>query len=228
MKKNKLDIIIPTIYAKFNENILVDLCVESIKQNTDPKRINILVCEGSAGFAKTINKALQETCNDVILFNDDILITDPDWLDKLESYPGDVKGCKLLYPDGTIQHAGGILRRDGAGINLGQDSLDLGQFDQVYEPVFVCFAATYIARRVIDKIGLLDEQFTVGYYEDGDYCLRAKAAGFKVNYVPVPIIHLHSKTTGSLPNLREILRNNHGLFLKKWFEIKNGRLVLRK
>jgi GT2 family glycosyltransferase len=61
---------------------------------------------------------------------------------------------------------------------------------QPFEPDWIAFACALIRREVIERVGLLDEGYFM-YFEDVDYCRRARAAGFKVLYWPeAKVVHL--------------------------------------
>jgi len=103
-----------------------------------------------------------------------------------------VMGPQLLNPDGTLQPSGGVFPTPGSTIAelLGLHRLtgrprygtrrDYSLAAQVDE---VSGAAMVIARPVLDGLGGLDENFPLGY-EDVDFCLRARRAGWQVHYVP--------------------------------------------
>jgi GT2 family glycosyltransferase len=123
-----------------------------------------------------------------LLLNNDVEITDEKWLENLiGGFESDnqigIVGCKLLYPNGKIQHSGGIINLSG-GHNRGEGEKDTGQYDKIEFFNFVTGAVLMIKSDVIYKIGLLDEGFTPLYYEDVDWCVRARLFGYKVAYTP--------------------------------------------
>ena len=137
----------------------------------------------------------------IVLLNDDTQV-DPSWLEALyksaESHDNaGILGCKLLYPDRkTIQHAGGWLEPNGLSHHRGYGEEDSGQFNTEEECEYVTGAAFAIKREMIRKIGLLDDGFFPIYFEEIDYCARAKKAGFQILYVPeAVVIHHESRTT---------------------------------
>jgi len=138
----------------------------------------------------------------ILLLNNDVAIADPKWLDKLievASRDGKIGivGCKLLYPDGRIQHAGirfaGSRITFGAG-HIGYGERDVGQYDRVYEVQGITGACMLIKSEVLKEVGLLDERFTPYWYEDVDYSLRA-GKKFKIMFVgTTKVIHLEGST----------------------------------
>jgi GT2 family glycosyltransferase len=101
-------------------------------------------------------------------------------------------GCKLVYPTGRIQHAGGWIKPWGMG-HYGNNEKDRGQYNEVKETDYVTGAAFLIKREVIEKIGLLDEGFSPYFREEVDFCFRARKAGYKIFYYPKStIVHYTS------------------------------------
>ncbi|MCK4553260.1 glycosyltransferase family 2 protein [Candidatus Pacearchaeota archaeon] len=169
------------------------------------KKIDITITKGSSGFSKVYNigarRALKNYAPDyVLLLNDDTEVTDRSWLKKMiEVGESDEKigvlGCKLIYPDGSLQNIGGYVREWEITKNMDESK------KQVFEVDHVMGAFILIKRKVIDKIGLLDEIYNPYLLEDTDYCLRAKEKGFKIVSVPcVKIIHKKGKTVDTSPN----------------------------
>jgi hypothetical protein len=108
-----------------------------------------------------------------------------------------IAGCKLLYPDGNrIQHAGGILRYPLAlPDHYGFRQLDAGQFDEMRDVDYVTGAAVLARRDLLTQLGGFDEGFSPAYFEETDLCFRARAAGWRVVYVPQAVaVHLESST----------------------------------
>ena len=140
-----------------------------------------------------------------VLVNPDVEAP-PDWLGTLvAAMVADprigVAGCLLCDADGTVQHAGGRVNAPIALTDhLGRGEVAAARFTAaggaaVTDVDYVIGAAMAIRRAVRARIGGLDETFFL-YYEDVDYCLRARAAGFRVVYVPTPpVIHHESVTT---------------------------------
>ena len=159
----------------------------------------------NAGFSKANNQgiryALSQDAKYVVLLNNDVEITDERWLDELISIAESdskigILGCKLVFPNGILQHAGGLIKLK-VPYHRGENQKDIGQYDHV-EPVdYVTGAALMIKTEVIYKIGLLDEEFTPLYYEDTDWCVRAKLYGYTVLYTPKPALIHHCGASSS-------------------------------
>ncbi len=142
----------------------------------------------------------------VLLLNDDVAPGRADWLSAMVAHLRDkrvgVVGAKLLYPDRTVQHAGVIMGLDGvaehAGRLLGRDSPGpAGLFTLDREVSAVTGACMLTRRRVFDALDGLDESFARAF-NDVDYCLRARAAGWGVVLsAKSPLIHHESLSYGS-------------------------------
>lgn len=107
-----------------------------------------------------------------------------------------VVGCKIFYPDGrTIQHAGGKLDLPlGFTHHYGRGEPDTGAWDKPQSVDYVTGAALAFRREVVERIGLLDEGFWPGYFEDVDFCLRTRNAGYVVLYIPDAVL-THAEST---------------------------------
>ncbi|RME35162.1 MAG: glycosyltransferase family 2 protein [Thermoflexia bacterium] len=152
------------------------------------------------GFAGGCNTGLQAAQGDVLVLLNQDAIPQPGWLssivEALRNPQVGVVGCKLLYPDGeTIQHAGGWIEWPlGLAHHFGRGEKDNGQWDEPGEVDYVTGAAMAFWRDVLQKVGLMDEGFWPGYFEDADFCFRAREAGYKVCYVPSAVA-FHAETT---------------------------------
>jgi GT2 family glycosyltransferase len=168
------------------------------------------------GFAGGNNLAMREAGGDfLVLLNDDTEVR-PGWLGALaraarENPRAGVLGCKLLYPDGkTVQHAGGTIKPNGSTHHVGYEKPDDGSFDQTMACDYVTGAAFAIRREVLDKIGPLDEKYFPIYFEEVDYCWRARRAGYQVLYVPGSVVVHHESRTQARYSFRFIHRYNCG------------------
>ena len=179
-----------------------DRSVEYVKKKFP--YIDIVVNNSNGGFSKNNNKAIKYAIQKykpdyIMLLNNDIIITDDLWLNKLVNIAKPnprigIVGCKLSYPSGKIQHAGMEIGYYGAR-NIGRGKDDFSEFNYVKEVEGVTFAAVLINKEVIKKIGLFDENFFMGF-EDVDYYLRTTKAKFKIYYSGnVKLIHLEGFTS---------------------------------
>lgn len=119
------------------DNASADGSVEMVRDNFP--QVESIINSENAGFSKANNHgirlALEKGARQILLLNNDVEITDVKWLGKfsdvLESDPKiGIVGCKLLYPDGTIQHAGGVIDLR-VPYHRGECAKDTGQYDKV-------------------------------------------------------------------------------------------------
>jgi len=156
-------------------------------------------------YSALINAAIPHVTTPYILvFNDDITVMDPDWLLAMMEHAQrpevGIVGAKLLYPDGTIQHAGVILGPFGGSVHVykrlqGDDPGYLDVPDVVRNFSAVTFACALIDRNVFDAVGGLDEEHFPVAFNDTDFCLRAREAGFEVIYTPHAALYHHESLT---------------------------------
>ncbi len=166
--------------------------------------------ERFGGIARTnnfgIKYALKKYKPDYILmYNTDMLVEDGLWLSKLvelaesDSSTGMV-GCKLLFPNGRIQHAGMVIGSDPH--NRGWGERDGGQYDKVEEVSGITGALALIRGSVFRKVGFFDENFYNGM-DDADFCIRVRDNGFKILYDgEVSIVHFEGFASTNSPNQR--------------------------
>ena len=159
------------------------------------------------GFVRGNNVVINQIAEgDILLLNNDMIIEQPDWLDKLQrcAYEDDktgIVGCRLINEKNHLLHVGTYIYPETCwGQQIGGDVIgvrqpDYNQYNTTREVQGVVFACAYIKREVIDKIGGLNEAF-FSYFEDTDYCLRAKEAGFNtVCCGDVTLIHYQNVST---------------------------------
>jgi GT2 family glycosyltransferase len=136
-----------------------------------------------------------------VIMNDDLLTKDNEILNKfvaaVEKERAGVAGCKFLFPDGRIQNA--AFERTTHPVSRGIAEQDRGQYGKTEEVFSVIGVFMLITKDTLKKVGLFDERLFG--YEDIDYCVRAREAGFKVLYIgSVRITHLAGFTHSSTVN----------------------------
>jgi GT2 family glycosyltransferase len=141
----------------------------------------------AAGVNKGIKKALKNGAEKILIINPDIRLGGLERLERL----GDVEGAVLKFRRGseTVYDFGGKVnwwlgRCTHLEISQG---LPLLSKERPFKADYVSGAFMVVDRKVFEKIGLFDERFFL-YFEDVDFCLRAKEAGFKVTVNPKIII----------------------------------------
>lgn len=178
------------------DNGSIDSSVDMIRRNFS--WIKLIENEVNLGFAKANNQgikhALREGADYILLLNNDTKVIRGDWLTRMvevaEASPDvGIVGCKLIFTDRRIQHAGCRINVRGA-FNIGTGQRDDGTYDEIKDVDCIIGAAFMIKRSVVQKIGLLDERFSPAFLEETDYCVRASMAGYRIIYNPrTTIIH---------------------------------------
>lgn len=188
-----------------------------------PKEVEIILIHDKEreGMSKVFNKYFTGE-DDLILWHAD-MYAEEGWYEKLMTYKDfDIRGMKLVYPDGSIQHYGGFIRKDGVGFHPHQFCLDI-YLDTPIETAFVTWGGVYIKKEVIKEIGKIDEAYYQSYYGDVDYCFKAHQKGFKVGVVPVKIVHEESlDTLKNKEELKQTIQKNWSYFKAKWMSVLAG------
>ena len=198
---------------------------------TDP-RVRVLSCPGPFNYSAINNKAIAESRGEILLLlNNDILIRHPGWLSAMVAQAvrpevGAV-GAKLLYNNGTIQHAGVILGVGSiepvAGHAYERTAADapgyLNHLRIARNMSAVTAACLAIRRRVFDEVGGFDEQSLPVAFNDVDLCLKLKANGYQIIWTPLAeLTHLESLSRGSdlRPEAIECFRRAIAHMQKTW------------
>jgi GT2 family glycosyltransferase len=186
-------------------------------------RVTVLAQETNGGFAVACNAGARVAADaDYVVFLNNDTVPVAGWLDALVdtavAHPeAGAVGARLLFPDGTVQHA---------GIAIGQDRWPHhiyagfpGEHPAVTRPkqVIAATAACLLVRRqVFELLGGFDTAFHNGY-EDVDFCLRMGEAGHEIQYCPKSVVtHLESVTRWSDQPVST--EPNDRLFRERWSE----------
>jgi O-antigen biosynthesis protein len=199
-----------TTYTPF-EIIVVD------NQSTDPRtleylavmerdgRIRVVRYDAPFNYSAINNLAVREARGEVVvLLNNDVEVIEPEWLAELTSQalrPGTgAVGAKLLYPDGTIQHAGVIMGILGIAGHVFRQlpRTAPGYFGraQLVQNLSGCTAACLAVRRsTYLEVGGLEETHLRVAFNDVDFCLRLCAAGYRNVYTPYAELYHHESVS---------------------------------
>ncbi len=234
----KFSIIIPVCG---NEKLTRE-CLASVSENSSDHEI-IIVDNGSTppldyfskiihneknlGFPIAVNQGIKAATGEVIIvLNNDTIVT-PGWLEKFETHLQnyDIVGPVSNSVSGSqqISYDGSSALSDIYSFSEQLSGNKKGAIFPWHRLVFFCAA---IKRSVIDKIGLLDEQFSPGNFEDDDFCLRAIEAGFKLGIAEDVFIYHIGSVTHKSENIdfQNLMATNLAKFQAKWPEWKYQRL----
>lgn len=188
--------------------------------------VKILTNQTNLGFSKSCNLGAKAANGKYLVFLNNDTIPLPGWLEKLlatmNSHPdAGVVGCKLLYPDNTVQHCGASMNHDGSFFRhqykfLHRDHPLVNRFRELDAVTAACFITP---RELFLKLGGFDEQYINGC-EDMDYCTSVRNAGYKIYYNPESeMYHLESQT----PRTNNKEKENFARYMSKWgaWQMKN-------
>ena len=178
------------------------------------------------GFLKNCNQAAARARGDYILFLNNDTKVHENWLEPLvrlmrEDSTIGMTGSKLVYPDGRLQEAGGIIWSDASGWNYGRlDDPDRPEYNYVRETDYISGAAIMIRADLWREIGGFDELYAPAYCEDSDLAFEVRRHGCRVVYQPQSVVtHFEGISNGTDvegTGLKRYQKVNQEKFRKKW------------
>ncbi|WP_431211969.1 glycosyltransferase [Puia sp. P3] len=177
------------------------------------------------GYIKNVNNAASHARGRFILtLNNDTTVT-RGWLSSLvDVMDRDPKaglvGSKLVYPNGLMQEAGGIIWRDASGWNYGREgNPEAPEYNYLKEVDYVSGASNLIRKEIWDRLKGLDERYVPAYFDDSDLAFSIRGLGYKTVYQPLSVvIHYegmaHGTDTSSGTKKYQVV--NREKFIEKW------------
>jgi GT2 family glycosyltransferase/glycosyltransferase involved in cell wall biosynthesis len=242
--KPKVSIIIPV----FNQLAVTLGCLKSIYDHTHGSDHEVVVVDDlseeatsnclqrveglrllrnttNQGFLRSSNAGAAAARGEYLLFlNNDTEVTSG-WLEMLlrvfELRPdAGLVGAKLLFPDGRLQEAGGIMWRDASGVNYGKwDNPDKPEYNYLREADYCSGACILVKKALFERLGCFDPIYAPAYYEDTDLAFKVRKAGLKVYYQPFSAV-IHHEGVSSGTSLESGVKSyqviNQTKFREKW------------
>jgi GT2 family glycosyltransferase len=186
-----ISIVIPTLRARPD---LLDECLTAVTETAPDAEV--LVVDEGLPFAEHCNRGFDKATGELVVFlNDDTVVHDG-WLENLTRPFADLRvgitGCRLLYADGRIQHAG-IYFDSPDGVLTAHNMLLDAQSRYVEAVTGACMA---VRRQTFQDLGGFDAGFVNGY-EDVDFCLRARGEGWRIWYERDAVVTHHESASGA-------------------------------
>jgi len=193
------------------EEYLADLCAKNPNYILirNPKNI---------GAGPATNQGIEMSRGDTLVFlNNDVLVT-PNWLTGLKKCLESRPGIAFVGP--MTNNVSGIQQVNEGKYSTPAEMLGFAaDFKKAFKRRYFShwrlpFFCVMVKREVIDAIGMFDDRFVPGNFEDDDLCARALQAGY-VNYVAGDTFVHHFGSDAWGPGLKELLERNKAKFLEK-------------
>lgn len=210
----------------------IDSVLPGVRCITNEKNLRfVLNCNNAAKYAK----------GKYLLFLNNDTQVQVNWLEPLVTLiesADDIGmvGSKLIYPDGLLQEAGGILWRDGSAWNFGnRQNPSLPEYNYVKEVDYISGASIMLSRALWEEIGGFDETFVPAYCDDSDLAFTVRKKGYRVLYQPKSVVvHFEgvSNGTDTASGQKQYQIVNSQKFYQKWKEVlashsENGQNVFQ-
>jgi len=186
------------------EVIVVDDCSTDGTTEVIPQIPGVVYLrnDSNSGFIASCNAGGKTARGKYLVFLNNDTLVKPGWLTALldtfkEERRAGIVGSKLLYPDGRLQEAGGIIWQDASGWNYGKfDDPSKPEYNYLRDVDYCSAAALMVPKALFESAGGFDSRYAPGYYEDTDLAFKVRQAGYRVLYQPLSEVIHHEGATG--------------------------------
>ncbi|MEO0437603.1 MAG: glycosyltransferase [Pseudomonadota bacterium] len=239
----EVSIIIPV----YNDYRVTMNCLQSVAQRTSSVAYEVILADDNSDdltatiservsgirvvrsatnlrFLRNCNRAAEHARGSVLVFlNNDTAVTEG-WLARLlepfEDPTVGTAGPKLLFADGSLQEAGGIVWEDASGWNFGRgDDPEKPAYCYRKEVDYVSGACLAVRSELWTELAGFDERFAPAYYEDADLCFAARQRGYRCIYQPDSVVfHFEGVSNGTdlSSGIKQHQVTNQRVFRDKW------------
>ncbi len=242
-------VVVSIIIPVYNEVRLTEKCVKTVRDNppsvphelilvndcsTDPEARRLADLDGvryfendaNLGFVGTCNRGAAEARGAYLFFlNSDTEMTSgalDAMLATFRLFPGTgAVGAKLLFPDGKVQDAGGIVWQDASAWNYGRDRHPADpELNYARAVDYVAGAALMVPAALFEHFGGFDDYYSPAYYEDVDLCMKLTHGGWPVIYQPAAVVYHREGVSYGTDVVRDQGKHNQVVnrdkFLQRW------------
>lgn len=188
------------------EVIVVDDCS---KDETSPvlariSGLRVIRNKKNSGFIESCNAGAEAARGEFLVMLNNDTEPQPGWLDALvatfrEKADAGMVGAKLLFGDGSLQEAGGIVWKDGSAWNLGRgEDPNKPEYSYLRAVDYCSGACLMLPRADYFSLGKFDRLFLPAYYEDTDLAFKVRKAGKQMYFQPLArVLHFEGVTNGT-------------------------------
>jgi O-antigen biosynthesis protein len=175
----------------------------------------------NVGFLRACNQAVAEASGSfLVLLNNDALLLPGSIEAALRTLDRDpavgVVGGRVIALDGSLQEAGSIIWRDGSCKGYGRgDDANAPEYRFRRDVHFVSGAFFLTRRQLWEDLDGFDEAFVPAYYEDADYCMRARSAGWRIVFEPDAVVVHYEYGSSSPLEAQAGMRGNQPVFVAR-------------